>query len=273
MFVVVSMLLSFGILGLLLYFSKQRQTTLQRKFDVLVVLREILLLCRQHRSLTHHALTQSPHASVNALEHIEDLMIEKSNHLIATAPFDNKPMYRILQLKLKSLMKEWPCRSVARNQMIHGKTIRHCLFLMDEVALAWLVESNREDLSDDYHINWQQVLDTMEVLTQLRISIQDIDSYDGELRIKYHCDKMRRKMNQLSLISPLSIASPSCSEAMMKLGEVCDCEQLTIQAEELYQLTTDLSLSISQVYDQMLSELTETLYLPLPKPNVTPDMQ
>ena len=30
-------------------------------------------------------------------------------------------------------------------------------------------------------------------------------------------------------------------------------------------MTSDVSLSIANVYDQMLSELTETLYLPLPK--------
>ncbi len=271
MFVVISMLISFAILALLLYFSKQRQTTLQRKYDVLIVLREILLLCRQHRNLTHHALI-AQHSASEEVDHVEALLLEKSHHLIAAAQFDNKPMYRILQLKLKSLMKEWPERSVERNQMIHGKTIRHCLFLMDEIALAWLIESEREDLSDEYHLNWQQILDTMEVLTQLRISIQDAYSAEGTQRIKYHCDKMRRKMNQLSLISPLSITSPSSSDAQLRLSEICSCETLTMPSEELYQLTTDLSLCISQVYDQMLSDLTETLYLPLPKTNLSANM-
>lgn len=267
MFVVLSLLLSCAILALLIYLSKQRQSAQQQHYDVLVVLREILYLCRQHRRISHHALIHSQTEN-DELNHLQDLMIEKSNHLIANAPFESKAMYRILQLKLKSLIKEWQYRSVARNQMIHGKTIRHCLFLMDEVALAWLIESDREDLSDEYHLQWQQVLDSMEVLTQLRISIQDVNSYEGTQRIKYHSDKMRRKMNQLSLISPLSIASPSCTDALLKLGEVCDASEIKLSNEELYQLTTELSLSISQVYDQMLSDLTETLYLPLPKPAI-----
>ncbi|NAW56789.1 MULTISPECIES: hypothetical protein [unclassified Vibrio] len=264
MFVLISMLISIGILAVLLYLSKQRQNSLQRKYELLVDLRQLLHQCRQHRSATHLGLT-SEHNPKSELSHLQDALMETSNHLIATAQFENKPMYRILQLKLKALDKEWSDRSVARNQMIHGKTIRHCLFLMDEIAMAWLAESGRDDLSDEYHLNWQQVVDSMEVLTQLRISIQDMHTEDGALRVKYYCDKMRRKLNQLALISPLSIASPGCSKAMHMLGELTDNPAYDISVEQLYAMTSDVSLSIANVYDQMLSELTETLYLPLPK--------
>ncbi len=136
---------------------------------------------------------------------------------------------------------------------------------MDEIAIAWLIESGREDISDEYHMNWQQVLDSMEVLTQLRISIQDLHYPEGMLRVKYYCDKTRRKLNQLSLISPLSIASPISSKAMHALSEINASDDILMTNEELYQLTTDISLIISQVYDQMLSDMTESLYQPLPK--------
>ncbi|NVD07139.1 hypothetical protein FCU94_09465 [Vibrio sp. JPW-9-11-11] len=266
MFVLISLALSLLILLGLFYFSKQRHSGLERKFDILVSLRQLLLLSRQHRAITHQALS-SHHFDIHQaqLEQTFDEMMNCSNQLIANAHFDNKPMYRILQLKLKALHKDWNTRSVARNQVIHGKTIRHCMFLMDEIAIAWLIESGREDISDEYHMNWQQVLDSMEVLTQLRISIQDAHYPEGMLRVKYYCDKMRRKLNQLSIISPLSVASPLSSKAMHSLTELNATDELTLSNEELYQLTTDISLVISQVYDQMLSDMTESLYQPLPK--------
>ena len=266
MFVLFSIIISFVVLATLFYFSKKRHSGLERKFEILILLRQLLLLCRQHRAITHQALT-SHHFDIHQsqLEENYDAMMERSNELIASAQFENKPMYRILQLKLKKLHKEWDQRTVARNQVIHGKTIRHCMFLMDEIAIAWLIESGREDISDEYHMNWQQVLDSMEVLTQLRISIQDLHYPEGMLRVKYYCDKTRRKLNQLSLISPLSIASPISSKAMHALSEINASDEILMTNEELYQLTTDISLIISQVYDQMLSDMTESLYQPLPK--------
>ena len=157
MFVLISLVISIGILLTMFHFSKHRQTTLQRKFDILVLLRQVLLLSRQHRSLTHQALSlQDQSHSFPELERIYDQMMEKSGELIAVAQFENKPMYRILQIKLKGLHKEWSQRSVARNQVIHGHAIRHGMFMMDEVAIAWLIESGREELSDEYHLNWHK---------------------------------------------------------------------------------------------------------------------
>ncbi|MDE1243042.1 hypothetical protein [Vibrio aestuarianus] len=264
MFVFISMLISIGILWFMFYLSKQRESTLQRKYELLINLRQLLLLSRQHRSITHHALISNSRRDTE-LNEIQDQLFQKSNQLIATAHFDNKPMYRVLQLKLKALMNEWSERSVARNQMMHGKTIRHCMFLMDEVILAWLVESSREDLSDEYHINWQQVIDAMDALTQLRICIDDMQSQDGRMRLQHYSDVVRRKMNQLALISPLTIASPSCSSALHSLGELHDHPAFDISPDKMYQITTEISLSIAHVYDQMLSDLTESLYQPLPK--------
>lgn len=266
MFVLFSLVLSLTILATLFYHSKKRHSGLERKFEILVLLRQLLLLSRQHRAITHYALSnQDFEHQQNTLADIYDAMMEHSNTLISTAQFENKPMYRILQLKLKALHQEWQHRTVARNQIIHGKTIRHCLFLMDEIAIAWLIESGREDISDEYHMNWQQVLDSMETLTQLRISIQDLHDPEGMMRVKYYCDKTRRKLSQLSLISPLSVASPLSSKAMHTLTELNANHELEMTTDELYQLTTDVSLVISQVYDQMLSDMTESLYLPLPK--------
>ncbi|MDW6003488.1 hypothetical protein [Vibrio mangrovi] len=264
MFVIISMLISVGILGFMFYLAKQRESTLQRKYELLVDLRQVLYLCRQHRSATHHALMFGEHRDTE-LEHLADLLCEKTNHLISIAHFDNKPMYRVLQLKLKALIKDWSDRTISRNQMIHGKAIRHCMFLMDEVMLAWLVEVNREDLSDEYHMNWQQVIDAMDALTQFRICIEDMNTHEGRTRLQHYAEVVTRKVNQLTMVSPLSISAPACTKALLVLSDVIQDPEYSISAEEMYQMTADISLSIAHVYDHMLGELTETLYIPLPK--------
>jgi hypothetical protein len=264
MFVVISILISLSILGFMFYLAKQRESTLQRKYELLIDLRQVLYLCRQHRSATHHTLMFGEHRETE-LNHLHNLLHEKTNHLISIAHFDNKPMYRVLQLKLKALMKDWDERTISRNQMAHGKAIRHCMFLMDEVMLAWLVEVNREDLSDEYHMNWQQVIDTMDALTQLRICIEDMDSHDGRSRLQHHSEVVKRKLNQLSLINPLTISSPACARAIQVLGETSQDEHYQISTEEMYQITADISLAVAHVYDHILSDLTESLYIPLPK--------
>lgn len=268
MFVVISILISCAILATLFHYSKRRQVTLQRKFDTLVLLRQLLLLSREHRQVSHQSLqTDTKGSAQPKLEQIYKQLLDCSNQLVAIVPFDNKPMFRVYQLKLKAMHNDWQERNIARNQIIHGKTIRHAMFLMDEIALAWLIESEREDLHDEYHLNWQQVLDSMEVLTQLRLCIPDGDSPEGFIRLKYYADKTRRKLNQLSLISPLSVASPISTQAILQLTEVSSAEQLPITSQELYNVTSDISVTIAQVYDQMLSDMAESLYLPLPKVN------
>ncbi|WPC73263.1 hypothetical protein [Vibrio porteresiae] len=264
MFVLLSMIISLAILGLMFFYAKQRESSAQRKYDLIVDLRELLVLCRQHRSATHHVLMfdEDRHLELNELQ---QALMNQSQHLIGIAHFDNKPMYRILQRKLDSLTSDWQERSIARNQIVHGKAIRHCMFLLDEVMLAWLVESGREELSDEYHINWQQIIDAMDALTQLRICIEDLDSAEGRRRFAHYVDTVQRKINQLSIISALTIASPGCTHALEVLSDWEKDQTISLSTQELYAISSTLSLTIAHVYDHMLSELLETLYQPLPK--------
>ncbi|MGX9418948.1 hypothetical protein ACXJY6_16930 [Vibrio sp. RC27] len=270
MFVTISILISLAILGLMLYQAKQRNSTLQRKYELLIGLRQTLFLCRQHRRATHHTLMfgEERNAEVSQLQ---ESMQEKTAQLIATANVDSKPMYRVLQLKLNTLIKDWDQRSVSNNQIIHGKSIRHCMFLMDEVVLSWLVDVNRIDLSDEYHMNWQQVIDTMDALTQLRVCIEDMNSSEGRLRLIHYSESICRKLNQLALINSLMISSPTCANAIKFLSDINDDLSTEFDAEEMYQITADISLTVANVYDQMLSDLTESLYIPLPKLLTTSD--
>ncbi|EEW10772.1 hypothetical protein [Vibrio mimicus] len=272
MFVTISMLVSLAILGLIYTLSQQKHSAQQRKFELLVCLREVLALCRQHRSLTHQTLSQLGLGQQGMTQqgqiHLQDLqqhLLEKSEQLIQIAHFDNRPSYRILQNSLKKVLNEWSQANVSKNQRLHGKLIRHCMYLMDDVVLAWLAESSREELSDEYHMNWQQIFDAMETLTQLRLCIDDTRNENNGLRIRHYCELMQRKLNQLALISPLTLGSPVCSSAMRQLNEVTDNTHVELESDALYQLSSELSSTIAQVYDHMLNDLVESLYHPLPQ--------
>ncbi|TYW47865.1 hypothetical protein FY558_04815 [Vibrio cholerae] len=267
MFVTISLVLSLAILGLIYTLSQRKHSTQQRKFELLICLREVLALCRQHRSLTHQTLSQQETHSQTEhdLSKLQKRLLEKSEQLIQIAHFDNKPSYRILQNSLKTVLNEWEQANVAKNQRLHGKLIRHCMYLMDDVVLAWLAESGREELSDEYHMNWQQIFDAMETLTQLRLCIDDSRNENNDLRIRHYCELMQRKLNQLALISPLTLGSPVCSSAMRQLNEITDSSGLMPESHKLYQLSTELSATIAQVYDHMLNDLVESLYHPLPQ--------
>ncbi|OIQ25893.1 hypothetical protein [uncultured Vibrio sp.] len=265
MYMFISILITMFIILALSKMSKLKRSSLKRKYDSLVLLREILLLCRQHRMQTHHIL-QCTHEirSNKALDAVYDKLMVKSSQLVRIVNAENKPMYRVFQRNLKVMHSSWKEQSISRNQIIHGKTIRHCMFLMDEIAITWLVESGRNDVSNQYHNNWQQVFDCMELLTQLRVVIQDYHNPTGKVRINHYCQKMSSKLNQLSIICPLAMGAPTSSNAMDLLNEISTSQDSNPTEHELYQLTSDISLVIAQVYDHILSDMTKQLYHQLP---------
>ena len=210
------------------------------------------------------AVVDMPVEAIFKVNEIYADILETSELLQTKTPLDSRPMYRIYQNKLKAMHDDWQSRSLVRNQTIHGKNIRHSMYLLDEVMINWLIQSEREDMMSEYHMNWQQVLDSMEVLTKLRICIPDMDSIDDQQRVKFYCDKTVRKLNQLALICPLSIASPIGCRAIHELSELASSETINLSPKAMYDLTSDVSTVIAQVFDQVLSDMTESLYQPLP---------
>ncbi|MBA5761997.1 hypothetical protein H2O73_06510 [Vibrio sp. 404] len=264
MLVIISISVSILILVLLSHYSRQRSQSHQRNHQQIHSLRQVLELCRQHRDLTHHAIaTEHNESTTQTIDQLKQQLTLESSKLIGLAHFDSKPQYRMLQRKLTGMCEGCQQRSFARNQRIHGTAIRHCLFLIDDIALTWLLDSGREDLCDEYQLNWQQVLDSMEVLTQLRICIPEVGQPSGEMRIKYNANKIRHKLLQLSLINSLPINSPLGNHLFDTLDMLLQADKITLNQNQLYYLTTDISRLISQVYDQMLSDIMQSLYQPL----------
>jgi len=102
----------------------------------------------------------------------------------------------------------------------------------------------------------------------LRISIQDLGEQGGNERFKNYASVMTRKLNQLAVIAPLSIVSPASTRSIQILNNYVTGSHVDLTEAELYGVTSDLSLTIFNTYDHVLSDIVEALYLPLPKLSV-----
>ncbi|HGS4740290.1 TPA: hypothetical protein ACMDSS_002066 [Vibrio parahaemolyticus] len=264
MFVLISTLLSVAILAGIYHLSTRREQQHARKYQLLTLLRDVVHLLRRHRALTHHSLQSQQNYEQEIVE-IHHELNNKLHLLLETSRFENKPMYRVLQIKVSKLLEQWQENNIARNQIEHGKLIRHCLFLMDEVTIAWLAVEHRDELHDEYHMNWQIIMDSLETLTQLRVSIQNLGEQGGKIRVKNYASVMARKLSQLAVIAPLSISAPIAVRSTQALKDYVEGNDTGLVEEELYAITSDLSLTIFNTYDHVLSDIVETLYLPLPR--------
>lgn len=236
----------------------------EHKYLIINALREIVQLTRQHRTATHLCLLYKQiHSS--ELTHAQHEIMAKCQALIDLVPNDNKPLYRILLNQYQTLFNSWREQSIARNQLIHGKLIRHSLYLIDENTVAWLSECERDELIDEYHCHWQVVVENLEALTQLRITLQEVHQPLGMERFQFSADRMLRRLNQLSLVSPLSIASPLGCELAKTLENYSQGKVSKVSKVEVYELTSRISAIVFECYDCMLDEMIESLYLPLPK--------
>lgn len=264
MFVLISTLLSIVILAGIYHLSSKREQQHASKYQLLTLLRDVVHLLRRHRAATHYSIQFNKNKE-QEIEDINQALTQKLYLLVESSRSENKPMYRVLQINVNKMLEQWQDNSVARNQMEHGKLIRHCLFLMDEVTIAWLAIEQRDELHDEYHISWQAIIDNLETLTQLRICIRDFDDVSDQERLKNTAAIMLRKLNQLAVIAPLSIASPVAVRSIQALHDHVEDRVTGLTEEELYNITSDLSLTIFNTYDHVLSTIVEELYLPLPR--------
>lgn len=92
-------------------------------------------------------------------------------------------------------------------------------------------------------------------MTYLAIDLNELRGYLSSLWYK------------LSMTCPISSGSPICTRAMHAFTEIASSNELTQPTDSLYELTSDISSIVSQVYDQVLSDMTKSLYQPLPDTN------
>lgn len=262
MFIAISLLLIVAIISSLFYFNIVREKSHQYRYNLINQLRKLTYFTRQHRALTHAHLTASAY-SVQMLKQTNVSIVEILQNLKISAGADTGPEIRVLYEKTQAVLVNWTEFNVAKNQLEHGKLIRQMMFLTDEVMIEWLIDTHHDEIAEEYHHRWQKILDTLESLTRFRISIQDIDSPLGQQRFRHHAVMLSRRMNQLSLICPLTMADNDQS-GVIQILKRWESEATVVESpERLYQLSLEASYLIFNVYDQILSETCEEIYLPL----------
>ncbi|WP_105902389.1 hypothetical protein [Vibrio gangliei] len=262
MFIAISLLLAIGVIASLFYLNIIREKSHQYRYHLVNQLRQLIFHVREHRALSHAHLASHEY-SVQSLKQTNIAIVDILQSLKASAGADTGPEIRVLFDKTQAVLLNWTEFNVAKNQLEHGKLIRQMMFLTDEVMIKWLIDTRNDEVAMEYHFRWQKVLDTLESLTRFRICIQDIESAMGKQRFRHHAVMLGRRMNQLSLICPLIIADNDRNGLIHKLKQWEEVEVIEDDVETLYQLSLQASYLIFNVYDQILSETCEEIYLPL----------
>ncbi|GEM79943.1 hypothetical protein [Vibrio superstes] len=269
MFMIIAASLS-AIIVLYLLMRHGRQSKLNdNRYRLVCELRSVAEHLREHRHLAHTHLSFEPIPDNHTVE-IEKNISNSLLFLVEKSFVNDRPMFRLLMKQIQTLLFEWRDMTASKSQMSHGKAIRATLYLIDEIVLTWLVESDQLELSEQYSRQWSHVIDSLEALTQFRMLVSDSRNELQCERLNLKAQVLLRKINRLSLLSPLGVHAPSTSHAARQLTEIISAhghiEEL--DERELYQLTSTLSLAIFKVYDQILIELSEQLNQPLPAKEV-----
>ncbi|MFV0575187.1 MAG: hypothetical protein ACK5NC_07210 [Vibrio sp.] len=262
MFITISLIMLVLIIGSLFYSNHMREKSHQYRYQLVNQLRQLIYHVRQHRGITHAHLTAEPY-SISALKREGEAIAEILNNLRLSAGVDTGREVRVLHDKAQSVLLNWPDFNVAKNQFEHGKLIRQMMFLTDEVMITWLIDTHNDRIATEYHQQWQKILDTLETLTRFRISIQDIDNEVGKQRLRKNAILLAKRMNQLSLICPLTMADNDQHGFIQTLKNWERTEEVQESQKALYQLSLQASYLIFTIYDQVLSDTCEQIYMPL----------
>ncbi len=264
MFVFISLVLALLTLLGLSHAAKKHSAQHEHRYQMIIALRDIIELIRQHRSAAHCTLMFKQDKSTH-IELTQQKLLEACSALIETAHFDSKPMYRILEKNTKQLLGCWSQIGVSRSQIAHGKLIRHSLLLIDDIIVDWIANQYRESLDNDYSKTWQGVFDSLDALTQLRLSIEQTDTRNGDSRLTRRMVILHKKLVQLCADSPIRGPSPISSMAVATLEQYIKNPTTIRNKQDMYQLTTGVSEVIFLIYDATINEVIQDFYQPLPR--------
>ncbi|WP_299013789.1 hypothetical protein [uncultured Photobacterium sp.] len=251
------------------YRCKQNNSRLQKQFNQVIGLRQLIHLLRFHRRQTHQLLSNlqvsaQDKMSLNESQAIQALM----RTLINQAELAHKPMYRILMKRITLLLGEWPRYSLQRNQMSHGKAIRHVMYLIDDTITQGLLYAEKDPQFKHYQTIWPIVLNVIDSLSRFRYAIENyrperVSAHQRELVL--HASIIHRRLdqiNQLSHHAPPTLALDKL-RAEFDLIPLQD-KNLSQNKELLYQYSLKLSDTIYLLFDMVLIGIAEEISVNLP---------
>ncbi|PSW03669.1 hypothetical protein [Photobacterium lipolyticum] len=250
----------------LVWQSKQTNDVLQARFDQVIGLRQLIYLLRFHRRQSHQCLS---HIRSPKLEELNEAKAIKAllHTLVNQAEQTHKPMHRILRQRINSLLNEWFYYSVRRNQAVHGKAIRHVLYLIDDLITQSLLAAGKEQLFNQYQAVWPITLNAIDSLSRFRHTIEsyNVDNSASKRELKLHIQIIQHRLGQLSLLMHRAPPAFMLDELQADFGQInLDAQDVMITKQALYQLSLRISDTIFILFDVMLGDIANDISVRFP---------
>ncbi|MCM0147427.1 hypothetical protein KCN56_02440 [Photobacterium galatheae] len=243
------------------FYNKQQQAQTEAHFEQILGLRQLIQLLRQHRRLSHsHLMKRTSHTI--PVFHEQEALRQMSSQLVSQVSLEQKPMYRILDQNLQQLCYEWPNYSLSRNQAMHGKSIRHAMYLIDDHLTTSMLIADNDRLFDQYQQFWPVTLNALDTLAQFRATVATFrpGKVNTEVLLHRHLNLLQRRLGQMNLM--LSVPGPSLMADQLEQ----DLDTLLQSASEahacrlaLYKFSLSLSDNIFFLFDAKLLEIAHAL--------------
>ncbi|MGF1698878.1 hypothetical protein L4D09_00975 [Photobacterium makurazakiensis] len=269
-YLIISIIITITIISAWVYHVRLQRHQLNSRFNQIIGLRQLIHLLRFHRRQTHHQLCNAPHAHLYQPALAESMAIQSLiRSLLSQAEHNNKPMYRLLMQQISKLLDEWPHYSIQRNQTIHGKTIRHVLYLIDDTITQTLIAADKDTIFKQYQSVWPITLNAIDSLSRFRYTIHyysnhsDKDIMERELNL--HLKILHRRLKQIAIPYTEVIELQILEELTAQFNQIDLRHPETIKVEsELYLFSLQVSDVLFQFYDHVLSEIGRELSIKMP---------
>jgi hypothetical protein len=266
MWILLLFVIIFSVSCFFIWQARENKHLLQARFDQVIGLRQLIYLLRFHRRESHQYLSKANHSEVTKLsEHTALKSLMKI--LSSQADSAHKPMYRILEKQINKLLDEWSSYSIRRNQVVHGKAVRHVLYLIDDVITQSLLAADKKTLFKTYQTAWPITLNAIDSLSRFRYLI---DSYtlgktSSERELRVHISVIQRRLGQISLLTNKPPLAFMIDDLMLEFeGINLQARNLEDVKNDLYQLSLKISDTIFNVFDIILADIATDISVRFP---------
>ncbi|HIF9391618.1 TPA: hypothetical protein ACX6R5_003542 [Photobacterium damselae] len=262
--------------GYVIYRYNREYQDLQQQFNQIIGLRQLIFLLRFHRRESHNRLLKPTEKQLNIEQPLpESIAIQRLLlSLLGQAEHQHRPMFRLLKQRTLPILEEWPSYSIARNQAVHGKAIRHVFYLIDDLVTQALLSADQEELFKQYQLAWPMILNALDSLARFRCDIELTSKpkqhYYQSLQIQLKV--IERRLKQVSLIQQHQLPSIAFDDLEYKFNQLKHSDKQPIDAQQsLYFLSQQISDFIFTLFDLMLKDIAQSLDVRMP--DIAPQQQ
>ncbi|MGF1828288.1 hypothetical protein L4D04_03675 [Photobacterium angustum] len=272
MWLIIAIVISLLTIGYITWKTKKNNTQLQLQFDQIIQLRQLIQFIRYHRRYCHQKIVSNNtnnklHESIQNKRYASKQTL---SILIHQADTNHKPMYRILRQEIQRLFTDSPNYSLQRSQAVHGRIIRHIMYLIDDVISASLLTAEKDTTFEHYQSAWPVTLNALDSLNKFRWTIEqhplENKSYAQELEM--HVKMIQRRLGQISMISHQTPPIWPIEKLMQTFQEIqFHTQDENKLKEELYLYSIQISDTIFQFFDLIINDIADDLAIT--GPNIT----